>query len=124
MNKTFILLWMIFNHVLDDYFLQGILASMKQKQWWQEHAPEELYRNDYIMALLMHSISWTFMVMLPVARWMHFSPGILFLYMFVVNVILHMEIDNMKANRKTINLVQDQVLHLLQIVCIFFVLVL
>ena len=34
MNKMFCLLLMIFLHIIDDYKLQGILASMKQKNWW------------------------------------------------------------------------------------------
>ena len=32
-NKIFILLAMIFLHIIDDYKLQGSLASMKQKKW-------------------------------------------------------------------------------------------
>lgn len=29
-----LLLLMIFAHIIDDYYLQGILAHMKQKVWW------------------------------------------------------------------------------------------
>ena len=115
---------MLFNHVLDDYFLQqGILAKLKQKQWWEEHAPQEFYRNDYIMALLMHSISWTFMVMLPVAVWMGFRVNELFLTMYGVHVILHMIIDNAKANDRQINLIHDQIDHIYQILSVFVILV-
>ena len=28
-------------HIVDDYYLQGILAKMKQKSWWKEVAPFE-----------------------------------------------------------------------------------
>ena len=34
MIEIFMLLFMVFLHIVDDYYLQGILASMKQKQWW------------------------------------------------------------------------------------------
>ena len=29
--KLFVLLVMLFAHIVDDYYLQGVLASMKQK---------------------------------------------------------------------------------------------
>lgn len=32
MSKIFILALMIFCHIVDDYYLQGILAQMKQKK--------------------------------------------------------------------------------------------
>ena len=35
MSKAFIILWMIFFHIVDDYYLQCWLASAKQKQWWK-----------------------------------------------------------------------------------------
>lgn len=58
-----IVLAMIFLHIVDDYYLQGWLASAKQKDWWKQNAPDELYKHDYIMALFMHSFSWAFMIM-------------------------------------------------------------
>ena len=49
MDKTFILLLMIFLHIIDDFNLQGIMASMKQKEWWKSH-PEytKLYKFDWL----------------------------------------------------------------------------
>ena len=116
MAKECVLLLMLFCHVLDDYFLQGILASMKQRDWWKENAPEPLYQNDYKMALLMHSISWATMIMLPVAWYHVFNPTVSFYTVWCVNVILHMCIDDLKANHKVINLITDQSLHLFQII--------
>ena len=40
---------------------------------------------------------------------------------FVFNIIIHMITDNMKANKKKINLIQDQLIHLAQIVVTFLV---
>ena len=37
-----ILFLMIFLHIIDDFCLQGIMASMKQKSWWQEHPVREV----------------------------------------------------------------------------------
>lgn len=116
MSKLFIVLLMIFCHIIDDYCLQGILASMKQRSWWQKNAPEKLYRHDHIMALAMHGFSWTFMVMLPIAAYMKFNPSGLFYFWFVFNWIDHSCIDHIKANAKKINLVTDQICHIIQII--------
>ena len=47
--KILILLAMIFCHIVDDYYSQGILASMKQKEWWKNNAPDSLYKHDYLI---------------------------------------------------------------------------
>lgn len=115
MNVLFVILSMIFCHVIADYNLQGWLASAKQKSYWEQNAPEKLYKYDYIMALIMHSISWTFMIMLPIAYIQKFNVDILFLILFIGNAIMHSIVDHMKANEKIINLWQDQFMHMIQI---------
>ena len=117
--KLIILLTMLFLHIVDDYYLQGILAQMKQKSWWKENAPDELYKNDYKVALLEHAFSWTFMIMLPITITMIIQNNYInriYITCFIMNWILHAVIDHLKANRKTINLVIDQSCHILQIV--------
>lgn len=124
MSKVLILIVMIFMHIVDDYYLQGWLASAKQKSWWEENAPDELYKNDYLMALFMHGFSWTFMVMFVPSMYMMLNTPLdrinltplFILVMFVINLIVHTTTDHSKANLKEINLVQDQLIHLLQIV--------
>lgn len=116
MNAVFALLLMIFLHIVDDYYLQGVLANMKQKQWWQNNAPASLYRYDYIAALIMHSMSWAFMIMLPIAIKMSFDVGGLFIGVWIVNAIIHGVVDDLKANKHKINLIQDQSVHMVQIV--------
>lgn len=116
MNLIFIVLWMIFFHIVDDYYLQGWLASAKQKSWWDKNAPQELYANDYIWALLMHSFSWSFMIMLPIAYHYRFSVHPLFFVVFIMNLTIHAIVDDMKANKKYINLWHDQIIHLIQII--------
>lgn len=61
----FVLASMLFMHVVDDYYLQGILANLKQRSYWEEHAPDSMYRYDYLVGLLMHSLSWSFCIILP-----------------------------------------------------------
>ena len=115
-----IFLTMIFLHIVDDYYLQGILAQMKQKKFWKEQAPDELYKYDYIWALIMHAFSWTFMIMLPLIFVSPISPA--FYIIFVVNLAVHAYVDNLKANKHKINLWQDQLIHLVQIILTFIIL--
>ena len=115
-----ILLTMIFLHIVDDYYLQGILAQMKQKKFWKEQAPDEKYKHDYIWALIMHAFSWAFMIMLPLT--FVTAAGPLFYVVFAANVAIHAYVDHMKANQFKINLWQDQLAHMVQIVLTFIIL--
>ena len=121
MSIYFVLAAMLFMHVLDDYGLQSrCLSFLKQKDWWQKEAPQKLYRFDYIVALLMHGLSWSFMIMLPIAFALSFNINLSFLIMLGFNAILHAWIDDLKANRKRINLWVDQFCHLAQIAGTFY----
>jgi len=121
-----ILLCMFFMHIVDDYYLQGILASMKQKSWWEKNAPDLLYKNDYKMALAEHAFSWTFMMMLPAVVYTVIIGTMLPIWfitiLFFLNMAIHALVDNAKANERTINLVQDQSIHFIQIICTWLVL--
>lgn len=116
MNNVFIVLCMIFCHVIADYNLQGWLASAKQKSYWKENAPDQMYKHDYICALIMHSFSWTFMIMLPLMYVVGFKVSSFLLFLFMSNVLMHSIVDDSKANKKFINLWQDQSIHMFQIV--------
>lgn len=120
--KLFILISMLFCHVVDDYYSQGILAKLKQKSYWEENAPNKLYKHDYIMALFMHSFSWAFMIMLPLViyHWWVLKDFELFIqtrYVLAlfINIAIHAIVDDLKANKFKINLIQDQLTHMLQI---------
>lgn len=119
MNNIFILLSMIFLHIVDDYYLQGWLASAKQKEWWKENAPNKMYRFDYIWALIMHSFSWSFMIMTPIFIISNFDITVSCLIMFFINVVVHAIVDDLKANKRKINLIQDQIIHISQIIITF-----
>lgn len=123
MEKITLLFVMIFGHIVDDYYLQGILASMKQKSWWKENAPDKMYEKDYLVALFMHSFSWAFMVMFMPVVLFHYSvtaSALLFVF-FAVNVAVHMIVDDLKANKKKINLITDQSIHMAQILITWLV---
>ena len=113
-----ILFAMVFLHIVDDYYLQGILAKLKQRSWWEENAPDSLYRNDYKVALIEHAFSWTFMIMLPVTIMMIISNNILIVswsVAFVVNWGIHVWVDHLKANVQNCSLLVDQTIHICQI---------
>lgn len=109
------IIWMIFMHICDDYYLQGWLAQAKQKKWWEENAPSEMYKNDYIVALLMHSFSWSTMITLPVFVFSGASLTPFVAFALITNCAIHAVVDNLKANLHKINLIQDQTAHIIQI---------
>lgn len=119
-----VLAGMVWAHTWADYVLQhACLHELKCKSWWQEHANQQRYRNDYKVALLMHCIQWTGAVLAPIAAIIIFcydinTPmiGLLFLAAFVSNTIGHYYLDDAKANRYMTNLIEDQVWHMVQVV--------
>lgn len=110
-----LLILMLFAHIVDDYYLQGVLANLKQKCWWKEHHSEESYRYDYIVGLIVHSLSWSIMILLPIFAICSWNPPTWIYVMLAVNMIVHAITDDAKANKRSINLIADQSIHFLQI---------
>lgn len=106
---------MVYMHIIDDYVLQGVLSQLKCKSWWEKNYPDSMYKYDYRTALCMHSLSWAFSIMLPVAAYYKFEIGGMFTVVLFANAIIHWIVDDLKANKKKINLFQDQMIHLIQI---------
>lgn len=126
MNKLYmiVLILMFLAHIFADFHLQGILADMKQEQWWKR---QERYNSknkyDYIAALEIHSVEWTFWMMIPLLLLPHLDLG-MFLLLAALNIVVHSWTDDCKANYRDISLVQDQVIHLAQIAFTYAALVL
>ena len=114
MDKPMLFTVMLFMHVIADYNLQGVLASMKEKSWWKGHGN---YRSkyDYIPALHAHAFSWAFCIMLPLVV-VSYPPGTVFYAVLAVNTAIHAAVDHAKANLGALNLVEDQAIHIIQIV--------
>ena len=125
-QRLLILFIMIFCHLIDDYKLQGILANMKQRQWWKENANKYMYRNDYKVALIEHAFSWSFMITLPFLIISFIQNNtflmILLVISYFMNTVIHAFIDNLKANKYVINLIEDQFAHLVQIIYTWIIL--
>ena len=124
--KIALLIFMIFAHIIDDYYLQGWLASAKTKNWWEKNAPNKLYNKDYIMALFCHSLSWSIMVFLPILIYSLYNQIDLnwFYLVLPINLIIHAVIDDLKANKFKINLIIDQNIHFTQIFVTWLIFVL
>ncbi len=117
MSWLLIFLLMLGLHILEDFHIQGKMAEMKQKAFWAPYCEERpgMYEKDYLVVLLLHGMGWSIMVSLPlmIIYYQDFSP-VLFCAI-VINGLLHAYIDDLKANRLKINLLQDQAVHMVQI---------
>lgn len=99
------------------YNLQGILASMKQKEWWTNTYKVDInktkYHYDYKAALFVHSFMWGFIIYLS---FLFYKLDLVFLIVVTINALIYYIIDDLKANKKKINLIQDQRFHVYQII--------
>lgn len=112
-----ILLFMILLHVIDDFVLQPIsLSNLKQKKWWEkQEGYSDKYKDDYKVALAIHSISWSIMIHIPLVIMFPSLGQLALLISFIVNAVIHYYIDDLKANKLKINLFEDQMVHFWQI---------
>ena len=124
--KIALLIFMLLAHIIDDYYLQGWLASAKTKNWWEKNAPNKLYSKDYIMALFCHSLSWSIMIFLPILIYSLYNQiDLNWFYLAIpINLIIHAVIDDLKANKFKINLIIDQNIHFTQIFITYTIFVL
>ena len=90
---------------------------MKQKDWWDNYGP--FYENDYLMALFIHSLSWSISINMPIMLYLDFQIGLFTVVSIICNLLIHLITDFAKANAKRINLVQDQFIHFFQIIITF-----
>lgn len=112
-----ILLFMILLHIIDDFVLQPIsLSNLKQKKWWKkQEGYSDKYKDDYKVALAIHSISWSIMIHIPLVIVFPSLGQLALLISFIVNAVIHYYIDDLKANKLKINLFEDQIVHFWQI---------
>lgn len=114
-------------HVIDDFGLQHFthLNELKQKTWWIEQCyvakkynniETSIYKYDYIVCLILHAFKWSCLTILPGLLIIGFPSTIVLALLIFFNTIFHALIDDLKANRFSINLIQDQVAHILQII--------
>lgn len=114
-----IFFYILLLHIIDDFCLQShSLCNLKQKEFWEKNYPDEMYETDYITALIMHGFSWSIMIHLPIFAFSS-KPDYLIGFSILINAIIHSLVDNLKANKKKINLNTDQAIHLFQLIVIY-----
>lgn len=110
--RIFVLVLMILGHLLADYPLQGWLAQAKNKSYWNRE--DKKIKDDWIAALICHATMWGILMFLPIML----EDGVFLDWWWLLlpaNIAIHAFIDHLKANKKAICLIDDQLLHLLQI---------
>ena len=112
---VYVFLIMILLHIIDDFVLQPIcLSKLKQKTFWEPYVKDnEKYKFDYKVALVIHALSWAIMIHLPLMFIVR--NEILVLISVIINATIHAYIDDEKANKLNITLLEDQLIHLIQI---------
>lgn len=131
--KIFIFIAMIFMHLLEDFHLQGCLANLKQKDWWDKNIAnlkDTIYARDYAVALIAHSIENSIFVVMPIIidnlicmckNGIDTNAWKLWTIFILLNTVFHTFVDSAKCNKKIINLIVDQVLHFVMLVMVFVV---
>ena len=126
--KVFLL--MVLCHIIDDFVFQPVcLSNLKQKNYWERLCKDanvdiEKYKNDYIAALIMHGFSWSIMIMLPVMFLVPTVSCIALIGCIIINGLVHAYVDDLKANKFELNLVEDQLIHFIQIFITFIIIIL
>ena len=123
---------MLFLHIIADFCVQNeFMAKFKQKKSWHTldlrdtfNRPDDArkmvkkYQFDYIPVLFVHAFSWAFITHLPLLHYVFYSKILMpetWCVFVLIQTFVHMYIDNKKCNKFEINLIVDQLLHLLQI---------
>lgn len=109
-----VLLLMVAMHVIEDFHLQGRMADMKQRAWWSQYP--ERYSRDWMPVILLHGMEWSVLVSLPLLLLTGLDAGWWFAAMVAVNGLVHAGVDHLKANSLRIDLIQDQTVHMVQMV--------
>lgn len=117
---------MILLHIFDDFVLQQkSLSHLKQRKWWEQtckydNVNYDRYKYDYIMALFLHGLSWSIIVHIPIAL-LNFGNNEAYNLLtssIIINTLIHSLIDHLKCNSLKLNLIEDQLIHIAQIVTI------
>lgn len=132
-----IMILAMFGHYIGDFCLQtNTVAKYKQKVSWYEiyDKTQKKYVNGYKVFLFWHSFSWAFTVMVtPLIPYYHKILQLVqsgeidvlilsFAFFLLLNTLAHYFIDTMKANptalMKGITMLEDQIMHIVQLTII------
>ena len=111
---VFTLVFMILMHIISDFNLQtDFMSKFKQYKNWEPYNDSGKYTYDYQCVLFMHATSWSILTFFPLL--LAYKDVLSYALIVVFNIFIHKYIDNLKANKMKINLIQDQIFHFIQI---------
>lgn len=92
---------------------------------WEENHPNRLHENNFIMTLCEHAFSWACVTHIPIIIYL-IVAGIeisvfCFTALFIFHWLIHFMTDDLNVNLLKINLIQDKIIHILQIVVLWFI---
>lgn len=93
-------------------FFTGLVEEAKVKN--PTKIVPHRYSKDYLCALIIHAMMWSISIMIPSIIFGLFTPWII--AMVLGNTIIHAIVDDLKANKFKLNLIQDQIIHFAQII--------
>lgn len=110
---TFILICLVCHFIADFNKQFSVhLGDFKQKIGWKNLFENYIY--DYIASLLIHAFVWSIITFLPYLISEHYDCWKM-LFTVIANTVIHVWVDHHKCNN-SLNLVQDQTIHFLQVV--------
>lgn len=123
MSKQFVLTLMVFCHIMNDYCLQTLLISLKQRLQWTKGEFSGSYKNGYASTLLTRGFSWAFIIMFPVVVFYRFNMPLTFYILLITNCLIYAYIDDLEAGKHKISTTTNQSLHITQLVITFIALI-
>lgn len=122
MVKLIVLILMIEMHILADYKTPDCLQNFKQQKWWKDNFPnKDWWKTEFIVGLGLHAFQWALFIMIPPVSYTLYTdpakPGINSLpSIFILNILIHAYVDHLKANKGKLSLIEDQLMHFIQII--------
>jgi hypothetical protein len=95
-----------------------------RRDWWTCNPDGTRNRYDYIIALAIHSLFWSFTILFPIAYRLGFEFSWFYSFAIIGNAIIHGIVDNHRINVKKINLVLQEAAHIWQILLTYLLFVL
>lgn len=115
MKLLLILFMMIFIHYLFDIFSLNVIEKYKNKEYFEKTFPKKMCKYDYINYLITDSYLWSMSILLPIIininghiTWASFM-GI------IVNGIIRGIIEDLRINKKIINIFSANICYIFQI---------
>jgi hypothetical protein len=113
---------MFLAHVVNEFIIQPFgLGNLKRVDYWWKWGKYQDRPSDFLVALILHSISWSSLISLPILFIGEPEPLDLvhLQYMFFFLVVSHFVIELLEVKAEMLNLWWSQGLYLIQILLLY-----